>query len=102
MEVLVAMSNVCKDFLQRRVVEKVCPIMSSSLRSLASHQHKSRDNPVYHMTAEYKLQKMLLRLVGELCVKVCCFERWAWKTFTLCSVTLLSLSCKCREVNVNC
>lgn len=71
MDVLLVMSDVCKEFLQRRVVEKVWPVMSSSLHSLALNQNKSHDNPVYHMTAEYKMQKMLLRLAGELCVKVC-------------------------------
>lgn len=65
------MSVVSKSFLRQRAMDSVWPLLIESMCNLsASCQHEAMSNPVYGHTVEYKLQRKLLEVVGELCVGV--------------------------------
>ena len=65
------MSVVSKSFLRQRAMDSVWPLLIESMYSLsASCWHEAMCNPVYSHTVKYKLQRKLLEVIGELCVRV--------------------------------
>lgn len=62
------MCEVCGDFVRRRVVKGVWPVIAQSLTNLASGSKNS--GPTYRYTVTYKLQRRLLETVGVLPVKL--------------------------------
>lgn len=52
-------------------MEMVWPLLIENMQILsASCQSEAVSNPVYGHTVEYKLQRKLLEVVGELCIAV--------------------------------
>ena len=62
------MCEVCGDFVRRRVVKGVWPVIAHSLTNLSSGGKHSV--PTYRYTVTYKLQQKLLESVGVLPVKL--------------------------------
>lgn len=69
LEVLWDMTEVCGDFVRRRVVKGVWPVIAKSLTSLVAGSRNS-DQRVYQFTAVFKLQRKMLHTIGVLPVKL--------------------------------
>lgn len=62
------MSDVCTDFLRRRVVKEVWPKLVRLLQQLLPGSVSGV--PLYHQTLECKLLRTILSVVANLAVKV--------------------------------
>ncbi|XP_065910601.1 TELO2-interacting protein 1 homolog isoform X1 [Dysidea avara] len=67
-EVLVAMADVCRDFLRRRVSKEVWPLLMSKLEQLAVTSRTAGES--YRHTASCKLQKTILNNLAMLAEKL--------------------------------
>lgn len=68
LEVLWDMCDVCGDFVRRRVIKGVWPVIARALTNLATGSRSS--GPMYRHTVTCKLQHKLLETVGVLPVRL--------------------------------
>ena len=68
LEVLWELSDVCGDFVRRRVVKGVWPVIAQSLERLAGVSRGSEET--YQFSMNCKLQRKMLETVGILSVRL--------------------------------